>query len=59
MRIYKVIFYIDDVPIEGGELLLTAIDLEQAEQTLRLRLNSKRGIPSFWNSYSQPIEINL
>ena len=54
---YKVIFYIDKVPVEGGEILLYAVDKEQAIQALMLRLNTGQGIPSIWNSYSEPIEI--
>ena len=55
---YKVIFYIDNIPIEGGEVIFKACDFTEALQVLNLKLNTKQGIPSIWNSYSEPIEIH-
>ena len=57
MKTFKVIFYIREVPVDGGEILIKAEDYTQAEQALLLRLNETRDIPSIWDSYSEPIEI--
>ena len=61
MRKFKFIFYINNVPVENGEVLLEAIDAAQAEQAILLKLNSDKMhscIPSIWDTFSLPIEVS-
>ena len=52
MNTYIVIFYIDGVEVDT--LLIQAMDEEWAKQVLNLQLNTKEGIPSIFDYYTQP-----
>ena len=54
MNNYEVIFYIDNVVVEGGEIVISAVDAEQAIQVLLLLINNKQRVPSIFDRYSEP-----
>jgi hypothetical protein len=56
--LYRIEFYIDKELVEGGDILIEAVDEDWANQVLLLQLNTKTNIPSIFNSYSSPILVN-